>query len=74
LPGPTIITDAFPDPVLEAEARKLKAPYLAPAHPGIILSLALQIFGRPAFPVHAMSQGFQEANNAAPDLSRRALR
>ena len=59
-PGPTIITDVVPDPVLEAEARKLKAPYLAPAEPRTILWIALQLIGRTTFPMHTTPQAFQE--------------
>ena len=46
-PGPTIITDVSHDPVLEAEARKLEAPYLVRAEPDDILAVVFSLLGAP---------------------------
>ena len=46
-PGPTIITDGAHDPVLEAEARKLKAPYLVRVDSNGILAVVVRLLGTP---------------------------
>lgn len=46
-PGPTIITDDAHDPVLETEARKLKAPYMVRADPNSILAVVFRLLGTP---------------------------
>jgi DNA-binding NtrC family response regulator len=68
-PGPTIITDAAHDSVLEADAAKMNAVYVGPARARVILSLSRQFLGTPVLGDDTIRPALHERTQAVSDFS-----